>query len=424
MSATDGQVLIIGAGLGGLALAQILQVKNIPFRIFERDEEFDTRAQGWAVALSALVKNPSSLAMIDPIFTDLLGSCLDTLIKLLPESAGDIYSTSVNANVGELDAAAVVDAFTGARVAKIGGVPRGQPGHMLRCRREKLREFLAQNIPISTGKQFSHYIEDEQGVIAFFEDGTSARGSILVGSDGASSKVRSQLLSSSATLAPYIPIMGRVRLPRWKYQHLRDINNAGVITGKKDLRYLVALLSIEPDRSFAEYYYAVCYQPPDPNAEATWSQSACRHDLHAQAVKQTQDLPDFLTEIIRYSGPDAIIVPTLTFREFVPPDFLPVGRVTLIGDAAHAMMPFQGAGANTALLDACDLASLLMANPDKIETKDGVVSLLQEYSNIVCPRGKENVTKSHASGETMNKILGSIKLPAAQPLPTPQLVAV
>lgn len=349
---------------------------------------------------------------------------MDRLVEFLPQSLGDIYSTSVNANVGELDAAAVVDALTGAPVANIGGVPRGQPGHMLRCRREKLRGFLAQNIPISTGKQFSYYIEDEQGVTAFFEDGTSARGSLLVGSDGASSKVRSQLLNTSATIAPYVPIMGRCRLPRWKYQYLRDLNNAGVITGKKDLRYLVALLSIEPDRSFADYYYAVCYQPPDPAAEVAWSQSVCRHDLYAQAIKQTQDLPDFLTEIIRFSGPDAIIMPSLAFREFVPPDSLPMGRVTLAGDAAHAMMPFQGAGANTALLDACDLASLLMASLNKIKSQDGVVSLLQEYSSIVCPRGKENVKKSHASGETMNKILGSTKLPAVQPLPTPQLVAV
>lgn len=47
----SNKVLIIGAGPGGLVLAQILRGHNIPFEIFERDVERDTRSQGWAVAL-------------------------------------------------------------------------------------------------------------------------------------------------------------------------------------------------------------------------------------------------------------------------------------------------------------------------------------------------------------------------------------
>lgn len=44
-------VLIIGSGLGGLNLANILQKHNIPYRIFERDSERDQRAQGYRVSL-------------------------------------------------------------------------------------------------------------------------------------------------------------------------------------------------------------------------------------------------------------------------------------------------------------------------------------------------------------------------------------
>jgi 2-polyprenyl-6-methoxyphenol hydroxylase-like FAD-dependent oxidoreductase len=44
-------VLIVGAGLGGLSLAQNLRKQGISFEIFERDPEKNSRSQGWAIAL-------------------------------------------------------------------------------------------------------------------------------------------------------------------------------------------------------------------------------------------------------------------------------------------------------------------------------------------------------------------------------------
>lgn len=60
------KVLIIGAGPGGLVLAQVLRRHNIPFEIFERDLERNTRSQGWAVALVESVH----LALQQPTVTD------------------------------------------------------------------------------------------------------------------------------------------------------------------------------------------------------------------------------------------------------------------------------------------------------------------------------------------------------------------
>ena len=48
---TASKVLIIGAGPGGLALAQILRSQGVSYELFERDEGVAGRAQGWAVAL-------------------------------------------------------------------------------------------------------------------------------------------------------------------------------------------------------------------------------------------------------------------------------------------------------------------------------------------------------------------------------------
>ena len=50
----NSKVLIVGAGLGGLVLAQILRNYGVPYEIFERDKGLHDRDQGWAVALIEL----------------------------------------------------------------------------------------------------------------------------------------------------------------------------------------------------------------------------------------------------------------------------------------------------------------------------------------------------------------------------------
>lgn len=43
------KVLIIGAGVAGLAVAQILRKSGVAFEVFERDD--GTRSQGWSIGL-------------------------------------------------------------------------------------------------------------------------------------------------------------------------------------------------------------------------------------------------------------------------------------------------------------------------------------------------------------------------------------
>lgn len=48
------RVLIVGAGLGGLALAQVLMKHGVEFEIFDRDESEFSRRQGWAIGINKL----------------------------------------------------------------------------------------------------------------------------------------------------------------------------------------------------------------------------------------------------------------------------------------------------------------------------------------------------------------------------------
>lgn len=58
---------------------------------------------------------------------------------------------------------------------------------IVRAERRLLRKWLATNLSIQWGKRVKYIEHDDDGVSAYFEDGTSARGDILVGADGINS---------------------------------------------------------------------------------------------------------------------------------------------------------------------------------------------------------------------------------------------
>ena len=102
-----------------------------------------------------------------------------------------------------------------------------------------------------------------------------------------------------------------------------------------------------------------------------------------------------MRSLIEYGGREAIIHPQPKFQEFVPPEALPHGRVTVLGDAAHAMIPLCGAGANTAILDACDLGKLLIEA--RAEASDST-SVVAPFAAKMIPHGREAVLASRAAG--------------------------
>lgn len=139
---------------------------------------------------------------------------------------------SVNHGIPDLDRIAILNASTGEHIASLGGVPVDQPGHLLRVGRERLRQYLWQNLPVTMGKKFSHYTEDANGVTAYFQDGTIARGAVLVGADGAHSYVRQQMLGDDHQLvrSKLVPIVGVCELPREIYQPFHVLGSAAIIS--------------------------------------------------------------------------------------------------------------------------------------------------------------------------------------------------
>jgi 2-polyprenyl-6-methoxyphenol hydroxylase-like FAD-dependent oxidoreductase len=116
--------------------------------------------------------------------------------------------------------------------------------------------------------------------------------------------------------------------------------------------------------------------------------------LYAKAVKVTANIPDMFKKMILNTSEDDMMRPPLQCVEFSPPDTFPKSRVTLLGDAAHSMMPFKGAGVNVATLDACDLEALITERQELVEPGK-MIGALQDYAGLIIGRGaKDGCCKS------------------------------
>ena len=82
------------------------------------------------------------------------------------------------------------------------------------------------------------------------------------------------------------------------------------------------------------------------------------------------------------------------------------GRVTLMGDAAHAMLPHYGQGANTSMEDAIILADTLSHG---VEAKEDLRDVQQRYQNLRIDRTRKIQIASAATGEQMHMATAEAK---------------
>ena len=129
-------VLIVGAGLAGLLMAQVFRREGIPFRVFERDPDFTTRGVGWGLTLNW---------------------CLPSLRQLLPEelSAMDnfrnAYVDRAAVEAGEISKFPFFDLDTGEMKSS---TPPAPETSRIRVTRERLRKLLATDINVEVWLYF------------------------------------------------------------------------------------------------------------------------------------------------------------------------------------------------------------------------------------------------------------------------------
>ncbi|KAI1378166.1 putative monooxygenase [Hypoxylon crocopeplum] len=364
------RVLIIGAGLGGLTLAQCLRKQEIPFEIYERDTNLVSRSSGWAIGIHSVLDDLTSSVPQDlPPLKD----AVNHLLPLTLEAQICLY-------------------FRGTRLA----VQHTPEAPVIRANRFRFREWLSTRIAIQWGKRVTQVEEGHGEVRVRFQDGMTATGDILVGADGVNSIVREHVLQrpNKETLrtVPAAIIIGETTMSGELFKHQLSLGHSCYVNaGPGNYYVFVGLSQVNPDGKSGKYYWFFIGDDADVGNEDHWLRSASQSEKLEHVIKTTSTLKPVFTEVIKSTTPSGIREIPIIVRDAEIHD-LPVGRITLLGDSVHPMTPFRGEGGVHALRDALNLGKVL----GQLRSNDSgeIESLLGPYQKEMLERGAAAVKAS------------------------------
>jgi 2-polyprenyl-6-methoxyphenol hydroxylase-like FAD-dependent oxidoreductase len=344
-------VLIAGGGLGGLCLAQGLRKAGHTVDVFERDADL-SRKLGYRLHMNA--------------------DGGEALRACLPDDLFELYlSTSRNTPPRQL--AVVVDDQLNelSSMPHLGPPNLGERPHTA-VNRKTLRQILLGRLGDSVhfGLAAAGYEDHADGVRLHLADGTHADGDILVGADGIRSPVRAQRLPHVEVIPGGIEglgLYGRSRL----VDELPDVLYDGFVIATNKRGGLLALGAYNPRRPVAEAAAElapdVTVDPVEPYMMVSGSVSGptdTPQAMHASMLAAVEGWHPALRGVVERIDPLTLF--TISFGRLDPTPAWEPSRVTLIGDAIHAMLPTLGMGANMALRDAGTLAGKLAACTDPV----------------------------------------------------------
>ncbi|KAJ5806685.1 hypothetical protein N7474_010277 [Penicillium riverlandense] len=345
-------VLICGAGISGLALAQALLKREIPFRVFERDPALGFRSQGYRVRINGDGIAALTDALPPKLFSLLVSSCAYCSAGIRPN--------------------AHLNALNGQDVEMKIGPPPTLETQPLNADRNVLRQVLIHGIEdfVQFGKEFSSYTTSDRGVKVRFMDGSEQEGSLIVGADGAFSRIRQQFLPDFQlfdTEARWIfgkTIMTKALLDQFQERALNGMTLVQDRSGPIPLSLLLEPMRFKRDEPNShvpeDYVYWVLVSRKDMFDMADDKLLKLPADEVANLAKKMTAKwdPSFHALFTCQDSNRTSILRVTTVRPEIPL-WEASSRVTLIGDAIHAMSPTSAAGATTALRDAAFLARTL-----------------------------------------------------------------
>ncbi|MGW4567497.1 FAD-dependent oxidoreductase [Streptomyces sp. NPDC004561] len=362
------RVSVVGAGLGGLCLAQGLRDAGIEVDVYERDPAITARFQGYRLVL-------------DPVGFEALRSCLpQRWHPLLDAVVSDTYVERL-----ALDA----------QLNKIGELGPARSGIVVD--RHVLRHLLLTGLTVHTGAALTGYdVLDDGRVEARFAQRDPATADLLVGADGVGSAVRQVLTPQTTPRDTGVRfVVGRTPLT----EQFAGLSRAygGKIVGDGVSLLLGAMRFPVPPKEAAEKL-APEVTLPDIHDYVRWAMilpsNGSLGTLTAQeaALSRMKGWHPDLQALIEQADPDNGTLLSIGVVE--PGERWAPGPVTLLGDAIHATSPTGGNGANTALRDADLLRRCLV---EAAEGRQDLLTAVDSYERQMFEYGGEAVRHSLAA---------------------------
>jgi 2-polyprenyl-6-methoxyphenol hydroxylase-like FAD-dependent oxidoreductase len=311
--------VVVGAGIGGLAASLVLS--RIPTRV-----TLVERAQRPSEVGAALALQPNGMAVLDRL-------------GLLPAV------NAVSARIDRMD----IRSVTGRRLLTA-GMPDlgGGLDHAIAVRRTELHRLLLEAVAgvASIDSRFgcTAVSADPSGAVMITSTAASGadsgstglRADVIVGADGVSSAVRSTggFVSRVSPGSSYVRAIVSGQVSPWFEEYWTPLGSFGQAPLGGDLVYFWAAAHV-----------------------AAAADAVSRRDLDAFGQEWRQVLPAAADLLERVTSFDDLLVNTVSrvdCRRWFS------GRLVLLGDAAHAMPPNLGQGANSALVDGVILAEELV----------------------------------------------------------------
>ncbi|GGV11909.1 FAD-dependent oxidoreductase [Streptomyces spectabilis] len=353
MNATVPRIAIVGAGPGGLICARVLQRHGIPVTVHDLDASPAARDQGGTLDMHPGTGQAALRAA---------GLLADFLALARPEGQ--------QMRVVGADGRIVFDG-TPPEADTSEGTPEIDRG--------RLRGLLLGSLAPGTvrwGHRLTRVEPVGDGVHRLrFADGTSTDADLVIGADGAWSKVRPLLTGALPRYTGVTFVETGFDDVDTRHPRLAALTGAGTMMALHDRRGFVAQRN---SGGHIRVYVAL-------RADEDWHRragvdladtAAVRAALLSQFTGWSDRLLGFITDT------DTGYVNRPLYALPVPHIWKPTPGLTLLGDAAHLMAPFSGVGANLAMLDGADLARALI---DRTTVEQAVAA----YEKVLLPRSAE-----------------------------------
>jgi 2-polyprenyl-6-methoxyphenol hydroxylase-like FAD-dependent oxidoreductase len=353
-------ITIIGAGLGGLVLARVLHIHGIKSVVYEAEASPMARTQGGMLDIH---DHNGQLALKD-------AGLYDKFLELIMPGG---QATRVLGNDGKV----LIDE------------PDDGTGGRPEVKRGELRRILLESLPEGT-VIWDHKITSVTSLgggkhLVTFANGSSITTDLLIGADGAWSKVRSLVCTEKPTYTGTTFIETYLHAADTTYHTSAKAVGGGSLFSTAPGKGILAhrehggvLHTYVALSKPLEWFAAIDFN----NSEAALARIAAEFEGWAPELKALITCGE--------TKPVARSLHTLP----VDVKWERIPGVTLLGDAAHLMIP-SGEGANLAMFDGAELAKVIIANPGNVE------AALAAYEKELFPRS----TKEAHEALRMHEIL-------------------